>query len=128
MIAKMVKYGFVGLLGTVLHFTSLLVLVEALHMKPVPASTLGFILVLVVSYILNYKWTFQVQSQGWKPVLKYIVVSGTGLFLNTGIIYITVDLLQWHYLIGQCFVIVIVPLSNFLFNYYWTFQIKPEAN
>jgi len=127
MIHKMVKYGLVGLLGTALHFGALLVLVEALRMHPVPASAAGFILVVIVSYLLNRKWTFQATASGWKPLLKYLIVSASGLLINISILYVTVDLLQWHYLIGQSLVVVAVPLSNFAFNYYWTFQMKPES-
>jgi putative flippase GtrA len=122
MILKMLKYGLVGLLGTLLHFGSLFMLVEKLDMNPVIASAIGFILVLAVSYMLNKKWTFQVTSSGLKPLLKYTVVSGVGLLLNIGLLYTAVEWLHWNYLLGQCLVVVAVPLSNFVFNNYWTFQ------
>lgn len=118
----MLKYGVVGLLGTLIHFAALFVLVEAFHLNPVAASTLGFVLVLIISYILNKWWTFQDTPSGWKPFVKYVVVSLTGLLLNSGIMYTVVDWLHWNYLLGQCMVVLAVPLSNFIFNYYWTFR------
>jgi putative flippase GtrA len=116
------KYGVVGLLGTLIHFGALYVLVEAFGLYPVTASTLGFLLVLLISYVLNQWWTFQDSPSGWRPFLKYTVVSMTGLLLNSGIMYTAVDWLHWNYLIGQCLVVVAVPASNFIFNYYWTFR------
>ncbi|MCR8632578.1 GtrA family protein [Paenibacillus radicis (ex Xue et al. 2023)] len=124
----MLKYGAVGLLGTVLHFAVLYVLVEAFHVYPIIASALGFIVVLIVSYFLNKMWTFRTSPSGWRPLIKYTVVSVTGLLANTSIIYISVDVLHWHYLIGQCLVVVVVPILNFVFNYYWTFQQKSETH
>ncbi|NHN32944.1 GtrA family protein [Paenibacillus agricola] len=118
------RYGAVGLLGTLLHFAALYVLVEAFGFNPVLASTLGFVLVLLISYLINKLWTFQDSPSGWKPFLKYTVVSMAGLLLNSGIMYTAVDWLHFNYLIAQCFVVVAVPASNFLFNYYWTF--RPE--
>ncbi|MCU6797595.1 GtrA family protein [Paenibacillus sp. WQ 127069] len=118
----MLKYGVVGLLGTLIHFAALFVLVEAFHLNPVVGSTLGFLLVLIISYVLNKWWTFQDAPSGWKPFVKYVVVSLTGLLLNSGIMYTVVDWLHWNYLLGQCMVVLAVPLSNFIFNYYWTFR------
>ncbi|WP_163859754.1 GtrA family protein [Paenibacillus elgii] len=118
------RYGIVGLLGTALHFAALFVLVEAAKLHPVLASALGFVLVLLVSYALNRRWTFQASASGWKPLAKYTVVSVTGLLLNIGLMYLAVDRLHWHYAVGQCLVVVAVPISNFLFNYYWTFREK----
>jgi putative flippase GtrA len=120
------KYGLVGILGTFLHFASLFILVETFRVQPALSSALGFILVLITSYILNKFWTFQASTPGWKPLLKYITVSIIGLLLNTAIVYTTVYLLHWHYLIGQCLVVAAVPLTNFILNYYWTFQVKNE--
>lgn len=116
------KYGVVGVLGTLLHFAVLVALVEWARIHPVGASAIGFIVVLLVSYLLNQYWTFQYSPSGWKPLLKYTVVSGFGLLLNSGIMYTAVDLLHWNYLIGQCLVVAAVPVSNFIFNYYWTFR------
>ncbi|CAG7626823.1 hypothetical protein PAESOLCIP111_02854 [Paenibacillus solanacearum] len=127
MIRLMVKYGVVGALGTVLHFASLYALVEWLNVPPVAASALGFLLVLLVSYVLNKRWTFQSTPSGWGPLLKYCVVSVTGLGLNVALMYVSVELLHWHYLIGQCTVVVAVPLSNFILNYYWTFRPVPAS-
>ncbi|WP_282939562.1 GtrA family protein [Paenibacillus sp. RC67] len=121
-IKLILKYGIVGVLGTLLHFAVLVALVEWARMQPVWASAIGFIVVLLVSYLLNKYWTFQDSPSGWRPLVKYTVVSGFGLLLNSGIMYTAVDLLHWNYLIGQCFVVIAVPISNFIFNYYWTFR------
>lgn len=118
----LLKYGVVGGLGTALHFGSLYAFVEWLRLSPVLASALGFVLVLLVSYALNQRWTFRRAASGWGPLLKYSIVSLTGLALNTGLMTAAVEWLHWHYLLGQCLVVIAVPVSNFLFNYYWTFR------
>ncbi|TBL69298.1 GtrA family protein [Paenibacillus thalictri] len=119
---RMLKYGVVGLLGTLLHFALLYVLADAFRMEPVLASAIGFVIVLFVSYALNKYWTFQSSETGIGSFVKYTVVSVAGLLLNIGVMYTAVHILQWHYLIGQSLVILVVPCSNFIFNYYWTFR------
>jgi len=117
-----IRYGVVGLLGTALHFASVILLVEFARIDPVLASALGFLLVLVVSYILNRTWTFQSRSRGTRQFLIYSIVSLIGLGLNCAIMFISVHILKWNYLYGQCLVVIVVPISNFILNYFWTFR------
>ena len=115
------KYGIVGVLGTALPFAALVALVELSGVHPVPASVAGFVLVLVVSFLLNRSWTFAVRDAGSTAFVKYAAVSVTGLLLNTGIMYAAVELLHWKYWIGQLLVVLVVPPCNFLLNALWTF-------
>ncbi|MCB2354969.1 GtrA family protein [Clostridium estertheticum] len=117
-----VRYGLVGLLGTTIHFGSLILLVEFANFDPVLGSALGFLLVLVISYILNRTWTFQSKSRNLRQFLIYSIVSLIGLGLNSTIIFISVHLLKWNYLYGQCLVVLVVPVSNYLLNSLWTFR------
>ena len=118
----MVKYGIVGLIGTIVHFAVLIALVEWGHIHPVVSSTIGFIIVLVLSYLLNRNWTFSNDHSNNKSFIKYTVVSITGLLLNIFIMFTVVEIVHGSYLIGQCMVMIIVPPSNYLLNYYWTFR------
>lgn len=118
---KALRYGLVGILGTFSHLGVLTALVERGQLDPVLASTLGFIVALLVSYGLNHRWTFR-SSHGHRTALpRYIAVSLTGLGLNTGLMYVTVHILGWWYLAGQMTVIAIVPITNFILNFYWAF-------
>lgn len=116
------RYAAVGLLGTMLHFIGVIFFVEFIHLDPVFGSTLGFLLVLAVSYILNRTWTFRSKDTGLRQFLIYTLVSLTGLGLNSAIMFITVHLLKWNYLYGQCLVVLVVPVTNFILNRTWTFR------
>jgi len=52
----------VGIVSTFTHVGTLAFLVELLNFPPIPASTIGFILAVVVSYILNHRFTFGAQG------------------------------------------------------------------
>ncbi|MBP3967251.1 GtrA family protein [Paenibacillus lignilyticus] len=119
----MIKYGVVGIIGTALHFMLLIALVERFQFHPALASAIGFIVVLAVSYYLNRKWTFSsVGTSGLRSIIKYTVVSVSGLMLNTGIMFVAVEGLHLRYTVGQLLVTVVIPLFNFVLNYYWTFR------
>jgi putative flippase GtrA len=126
--SPIIKYGIVGLLGTMLHFALLIMLVEWGGMHPIAGSAAGFIAVLIVSYILNVKWTFTDSSSQvrMKQFVKYTVVSCSGLLLNTFIMYTAVELAHLPYLIGQCIITVLVPVHNYVLNRRWTF--RPDSD
>lgn len=121
---KIIKYGITGLLGTLTHVSSTVFFVELVGLRPVLSSALGFVIVLVMSYYLNKYWTFRSQFRGYGEFGRYLLVSLSGLVLNTLIMFLTVEFLSWHYVVGQFAVVAVVPASNFLLNNYWTFGNK----
>ena len=50
-IVQFMRFGLVGILATLCHMGSLIILVELLKYKQLAASTIGFILAVIVSYI-----------------------------------------------------------------------------
>lgn len=126
--SPIIKYGIVGLLGTALHFGLLTALVEWGGLHPIAGSALGFIGVLIVSYVLNARWTFTDApgQPAMKQFVKYTVVSLSGLTLNTVVMYAAVELAHLPYLLGQCIITVLVPLHNYVLNRRWTFRTDSE--
>lgn len=116
------QYGIVGILGTVTHMGVLTFLVEFFGVKPLIASTTGFFITLIESYLLNYYWTFKARTSHSQAIGRYFTVSVFGLLLNTIIMYLTVNYFGIWYLYAQMLVILVVPLSNYLLNKMWTFQ------
>ena len=124
---KFVKYGLVGILGTFLHFAILIFLVRLLGSNVLFSSTFGFIVVLIISYFLNKHWTFQSSEQGIQEFTKYSIVSLIGLLLNTIVMYLSIYVFGFNYIIGQFLVVLIVPVSNFCLNNIWAFKVKRES-
>ena len=121
-LSKFIRYIIVGLMGTIIHFSTVIFLVELVHLDPVISSCLGFILTVIVSYLFNRNWTFKSTANWNKQLIKYVVVSCIGFTLNLTIVYITVDILSWYYMYGQLCVIAVIPIVNFTLNNLWTFK------
>lgn len=124
MIGKLVKYSIVGIFGTVLHIGVLVFFVEVLKRDPLLSSAVGFLVTSIVSYLLNYLWTFRSNQYHKHAFPRYLLVCLTGLSLNSAILFITVNILGWWYMIGQAIAVILVPLSNFLLNYSWSFKVN----
>ncbi len=125
---KFFIYGIVGVIGTFIHFLTLVLLVELFNQDPVFSSSIGFIFTVIISFILNKKFTFKTRSKNNSILfIKYSLVSISGFILNSLIMYLTVHVFTIHYFIGQAIVIIVLPISNFLLNHYWTFNEKMES-
>ncbi|MFD2331278.1 GtrA family protein [Cohnella sp. GCM10020058] len=126
---RFIKYGLVGLLGTIVHFAILIILVEHFNIKPVPASAIGFVVVLLISFELNRKFTFKEakRASNLYTFAKYTITSVAGLALNSGIMYASVNLLSQSYLFGQVCVTIVIPVFNYFLNRSWTFRSPMEG-
>jgi len=123
MISKVFRYAIVGVIGTFTHFGILTLLVEAFNGDPVISSVVGFIITVIVSYYLNYRWTYKSSKKHKATLTRYLIVSLAGLCLNTAIIYVTVNILNLWYVIGQLIVVIVIPVHNFILNTYWSFKV-----
>ena len=124
--SQVARYVIVGGLGTATHLAILTLCVEWLSLDAVLGTIAGFLGALSVSYALNHCWTFQSRRPHLSSLWRYVTVSFAGLMLNTGMMYALVSFLHWWYLTAQFSVILIVPISNFLMNRYWTFSSIPD--
>jgi putative flippase GtrA len=116
------RYGVVGGFGTVIHLVIIFLFVEYFKLTPIVSSVAGFFIVLVVSYFLNRFWTFQTKNTNRFQFIKYVIVSVIGLVINISIMYITIDILLWPYLLGAITMSFFVALTNFILNQVWTFN------
>ncbi|PZE20808.1 GtrA family protein [Paenibacillus xerothermodurans] len=120
--SRMLKYGIVGVLGTAIHFISLIWFVELCYLDPVLSSALGFGIVVIVSYYLNKTWTFQSNNRVVNEFVKYLVTSCIGLLLNVLIMHVSISIFNLGYLLSQLIVTMVIPITNFVLNNAWTFK------
>lgn len=103
----------VGVATTVVHYGVLITLVEAYAINPVLATTAGFLTAVILSYLLNWRYTFEERPAFRAGLFKYCAALSVGLVLNTG----TVALLtKWgfYYVVAQVVASGIALVWNFL--------------
>ena len=126
-IGQFLMFAGLGVIGTLSHYTVLVVLVQFWAVDPVFASSLGFVVGAVINYILNYHFTFQSQKRHSEALTKFLIVAIIGAGMNGFIMYIGVENTRMNYMIIQLFATVVVLLWNFIVNKLWTFA-HPAAN
>ena len=120
-IGQFLLFAGLGIIGTLGHYTTLIVLVQFWAVDPVFASSFGFVVGAVINYILNYQFTFQSDKRHTEALTKFLIVAIIGAAINGFIMYIGVENTQINYLIVQIFATCVVLLWNFVLNRLWTF-------
>ncbi|WP_391558567.1 GtrA family protein [Robertmurraya sp.] len=114
-------YSLVGCICTCIYFLSMFILVERIGKEPIISSIISFVIMTLFSFILNMKFTFGGEFSKQKLV-RFFIVASIGFTLNFVIMYTLVQVLSFHYLIGEIATTLTIPLVNFFLNHYWTFK------
>ena len=124
------RYFISGGLAVLVHFCTLILLIEVFAVYPVVASTVGFCLAVIFNYTAQYYWTFKVKGPHQKFLLRYLSVTAFTLMINAGLFWLTFNQLHLPYLVSQVFATGVVFLINFFINHHYTFNTKnvnPDA-
>lgn len=117
----------VGGAATAAHYTTLTILVEFCNFTPVYASMLGYLIGMIVSYVFNYRFTFQSKNSHTNTITKFTVVAFFGFFLNSTIMFFGVYWLELHYILSQSISTFLTIAWNFAANLIWTFRERENA-
>lgn len=114
-------YGAVGIVGTLAHYATLVVLVQALRMEPVAGSTVGAAVGALINYYLNHRFTFRSTAPHGRAFLRFFAVALAGLLMNAAVLAAAVYSLGLHYIVGQLAATGVAFLATFELNRRWTF-------
>ena len=132
---EFVKFGVIGFTNTVISYViyvlSLLFL-QCLGIFPnidyLIAQVIGFVLSVLWSFYWNNRVVFKDENKKrniFRALMKtYVSYAFTGLFLNSVLSILWVEVLHWSKMIAPIVnLLVSVPL-NFLMNKFWAFRSK----
>jgi putative flippase GtrA len=136
---RFLKFGTVGILGSVVDFGVFNLLTVAFKLPALPSSVVSFLLAVVNNFILNRYWTFPESKASpiAKQLIQFSVVSLIGLLIRTPLFaYMeklliplaekTVPNLLTPTIVGHnaslAVAIGVVLLWNYFANRFWTFK------
>ncbi len=121
---KVLRFAISGGLATAVHVSTFVVLVEWLAVRAVPAAGIAFIVALLVSYGMNYHWTFSVAGPHRVMLPRFALVAVLGLLFNLAVTYAVVDVAGYWYGYALLLVVLMVPTMTFVLSKVWVFNIK----
>lgn len=121
-VRRLLRYAVAGSASALTHLGTTAVLVEVAGLRPVIASTIGFVASIVVSYLLQRRWVFNSPVSNRLAVPRFLTVTAIGFLLNASILWVGTEMLDIHYAPVQLVALVAIPVSNYLLNSLWTFR------
>ena len=82
------RYGLVGLLCTALGLAVILICHEWLGLGIVLSNVVGYSVGLVISFLLNGRWTFQYRGEMGQRVLGFVVVVAIAFAANISVVFL----------------------------------------
>ena len=115
-VIRFIKFGMVGVINTLINWIIFFIL-NALGMYYILANIIAYILGTVNSYLWNTLWVFKYKDKAsTETTIKFIILNLIGLGLNTGILYVLVDLCNLNKFIGLVITTGIVMIINYVVN------------
>ncbi|GAA2861669.1 hypothetical protein Acy02nite_54720 [Actinoplanes cyaneus] len=121
-LARVIRYGLSGGVSTVTHFGLGLAGIHLLHLRPVIASTTGFLASIVVSYLLQRRWVFRSATGHALAGSKFLAVTAVAFTINTTVLWLGTEILAAPYPVVQPIALTLIPVINYVLNSRWTFS------
>lgn len=130
----LIRYGIAGLTGGAIQILFLYVWVTLLGFEKIYllGLVLGFVIALIITFVLQKYWAFRDQESGRMPrqFLSYTLVAVSGLALNAILLigakmlfgWLALDFFHGWYLFAQTGIVCIVSVFNFSMNFLFTFR------
>jgi putative flippase GtrA len=118
---RLIRYGISGGASAATHYGVGLALAEGLHVRPVAASTAGFLASVIVSYALQHAWVFRSGLGHAVAGSRFLTVTAAAFGLNTAVLWLGTDVLRLGYPPVQAVALVLIPALNYTLNSRWTF-------
>jgi putative flippase GtrA len=114
-------FSLVGVAAAMVHYGTLIGLVEGTGAGPVPATLAGYVLGGLVSYALNRRYAFRSDRPHAQAGWRFALVAGVGFGLTWLAMALFTGRLGWPYLPSQLLTTGLVLVWSFLANRLWTF-------
>lgn len=117
-----VRFGIVGIANTLI---GLLVIFSAkwfLGLSDVVANVLGYTVGVLVSFVLNSRWSFRYRGQMWPAFFRFFVVLGAAYLTNLSVVLVGIHLLDMNTYLAQAAGVIPYALVFYLGSRLFAFR------
>ncbi|MCU0828830.1 MAG: GtrA family protein [Tabrizicola sp.] len=122
MVGRLVRFGGVGIVATLVHTLVALALERWASLPPQGANLIGFLAAVQVSYFGHARFTFGVDPRSADQFLRFFIVALTGLAASSGIVWLVTLQLGYDFALAMLLVACIVPVVTFAAAQLWVFR------
>lgn len=124
---QFIKFCIVGGTSAIINFTIFLFLTHVFDIWYVYSSIPAFLISAIFNFISNKFWTFRNILRGSElinQIGRFIFVMVTGTVINTSIIFVLTETINFDYRLSWVGATGAVTFWNYFFNRFWTFKYK----
>ena len=120
---RFLKFGISGLVGMCIDFSITWLCKEKFGLNKYLSNSLGFCVAVMNNFLLNRYWTFANNNMPFtNQLIKFLLVSITGLGINNLLIYLLVNNAKKNFYLLKLIVVGLVFFWNFFANSFFTFK------
>ena len=121
MIKQVIRYGIVGVINTIVGY-GIYYLMLYLGYKYTIALTLGSIIGVSCSFMLNKFWTFRSRGKIGKELLRFLIMYGCAYIMNLVMLIFAVEKCQLNPKIAQVIILLMITTTTYFGNRIWCFN------
>jgi putative flippase GtrA len=114
------RFSITGASSALIQFSILIGLVEFFSIKPIVASTCGYLGGAFFNYLLNHYFTFRSKLPHRRALLRFSLNSLFGFCLNFSMMYFLLSF--YPYVLCQILTAAAILSWNFFIHRHWTFR------
>jgi putative flippase GtrA len=119
--SRLARYFLVGCFAVTVQFTIMIVGIEVFAIRKPIATTVGFLIAVIVNYGLQRQITFESDAPHIQAASSFIAAASVLAVINVVIFSILIGYI--NYIIAQVFTSLVVFLLNYEFNRRFTFRV-----
>ena len=124
---KLIRFSIVGVGNTLVNWITFFIL-NAFGVYYIISNIIAYIIATINSYIWNSLWVFKYgQGLNINTSVKFFILNLVGLTINTTIMYILVDILNFNKFMALVLASVVVVIMNYTINKLWVFKEENNA-
>lgn len=123
MAAQLIRFLLTGGLATALQYLVLAVSMDGLGWSAALASGTGYLAGSVLSYVMNYFFTFASNRSHVQAAPRFYVMVAVGWGLNTVVMALLADGLDWNPWLSQLIATFLALIWNFVAARIWVFKL-----
>jgi putative flippase GtrA len=124
LLRQFTRFFGVGVAAMIVHYATMIVLVELFHFDAVQAALAGYVTGGLASYGLNHRYTYDSTRSHGAAGWRFAVVAGVGFGMTYALMALMTRKLGWHYLPSQLITTGIVMMWSFFAHKFWSFGEK----
>lgn len=125
--ASAVRYALVGLVNTVVGLGVIYGAMYFLGFADIPANALGYMVGVIVSFLLNRQWTFRDTGPIGSALVRFLAVLLVAYFANLGTVLALVELAAVNRYLAQAAGVLPYVVVGYLGSRYFAFRTPGDS-